>query len=61
MKISGYIVDGVVFGVSWCGEFVYVLQCGSLEVSSSHLKNLQISKDSTALLFNPIRFKTSKT
>jgi hypothetical protein len=29
MKISGYNVDCVVFGVSRCREFVYVLQCGS--------------------------------
>jgi hypothetical protein len=35
MKIGGYIVDSVVFGVSRCGEFVYVLQCGSLKVTNN--------------------------
>jgi hypothetical protein len=34
MRRSGYSVDCVVFGVSGCREFVYVLQCGSLEVNS---------------------------
>jgi hypothetical protein len=31
IKFSGYNVDCVVFGVSQRGEFVCVLQCGSLE------------------------------
>jgi hypothetical protein len=35
-EISDYNVDCVVFGVSQCREFVYVLQCGSLEVKSPH-------------------------
>jgi hypothetical protein len=43
MNISGYNVDCVVFGVSRCREFVYVLQCGSLEVRRLQMNTVYVT------------------
>jgi hypothetical protein len=48
MKFSGYNFDCVVFGVSWCREFVYVLQCGCLHI---RLLSIRIKFEITPLNF----------